>query len=303
MILLPPPPLQKITLPGIDDSLQINVLREDLVHPYLGGNKYRKLKYNLRHFIDSGKKYIVTFGGAYSNHLIATTTAGQMLSIPVIAIVRGENASNPCLDYVRSCGATLIFTDRENYRHKDEPEMVQELLQTQLPELPVADCFIIPEGGSNTYAIKGAAEIGDDLPECEHVFLPAGTGGTAAGLSIALKNTQRLHAVSVLKAGDSIEEKIKELGGKTDQIIFHHEFHFGGYAKVTDELLNFCTEFRNHTSIPIEPVYSGKMFFAFFQLAKNGYFKKGASIVLVHTGGVYSFYPYFQKTSKKKVEY
>ena len=300
------PTIQQISLKSIDPSLNISVLREDLVHPYLGGNKWRKLKYNLIDFQKSGCTELLTFGGAYSNHLVATATAGNLNGIRTIGIVRGEEISNPCLDYVRSQGMHLHFVTREEYRQKEDSSFVNELLITLKNNGVIEQTekvFVVPEGGSNLAATFGAAEMNDYLGDAEHIFCPAGTGGTAAGITKRMQEGQLLHVVPVLKAEGFMEKNILRLEGFPRRIQFHYDYHFGGYAKITNELLQFCTDFRNETGIPVEPVYSGKMFFAFVSLAKSGFFKKESHIRLIHTGGVYPFYSDFRINKKKKVHY
>ncbi len=300
------PVLETLRYRPIGDLLQISVLREDKVHPYLGGNKWRKLKYNLVDFRNSGKKVILTFGGAYSNHLVASATAGAIHKIPMIGIVRGEENSNPCLDYIRSQGMILHFMNRQDYRRKNDELFITTLLtmlRTQGLIPNEDDVFVLPEGGSNLAATLGTAEMNDYLSTADHIFCPAGTGGTAAGISKRLLSGQILHVVPVLKAENFLVENILRWGGSPDRMNFHFNYHFGGYAKLNDELLHFCSDFKAETGIPVEPVYSGKMFYAFTDLAKKGAFNAGSKIILIHTGGIYPFYTDFQKNKKKKLYY
>jgi 1-aminocyclopropane-1-carboxylate deaminase len=268
-------------------DFQVNILRDDLVHPYLSGNKWRKLKYNLSDFRTSGKKTVVTFGGAYSNHLVATAAASKIFSFESIGIVRGEKVSNDYLNFIEGCGMKLLFINRNDYRLKDDPEFVQSFLKKS--GMNADECFMIPEGGSNEAAVKGVSEIFFDIGETDFVLCACGTGTTLAGIARTLKPGQKAIGITVLKAPGYIENQVKLFNGNCENVIVFDDYHFGGYAKSNAELEVFCKSFTGHTKIPIEPVYTGKAFYALEDLLKKNYFEKGSRITVVHTGGIFDF--------------
>ncbi len=274
---------------NIRKNFEVKILRDDLIHPFISGNKWRKLKYNIEGFQKSGKKAIVTFGGAFSNHLIATGAASMMFGFKVIAFIRGEEVKNDYISFMKKCGMELHFVSREDYRKKHDPEFIKQLLISALNDSDPSEYFIIPEGGSNEAAVKGCSEIMNDVSECDYVVCACGTGATLAGIARGLKEGQTAIGVSVLKAEGYIEKQVLQFNGDLRNTIIIDDYHFGGYAKSNDELINFCKEFSGQTQIPIEPIYTGKMIFAVNDLISKGYFKKGSRIVLIHTGGVFDF--------------
>ncbi len=285
--------LQEIRLPESGD-IKLTVLREDLVHPFTGGNKWRKLKYNLIDFREQNKKVLLTFGGAFSNHLIATAAATHQLGIDSIGIVRGDEISNPCIQFMLENKMKLIFVSREEYRQKDNSDYVSNLLLTLTSKGIIKnpdDVFILPEGGSNLAAVEGTSEIANEIPEANYIFCACGTGATVAGISKGVKLGQKVHGIPVLKGAQFMQKNISELGGDLSKITLHFDYHFGGYAKSTTELDNFCREFYFQNNIQIEPVYTGKMFFAINDLLKKGTFQAKSSITAIHTGGIFPFYP------------
>ncbi len=285
--------LQKISLPGIEVK-NLLVLREDLIHPFMGGNKWRKLKYNLINFREQNKKVIVTFGGAFSNHLIATAAATNQLGIDCIGIIRGEEVSNPCIEFMKENEMKLFFVNRNDYRKKDDAEFISSLL-LKLTSLKLIkhpdDVFIIPEGGSNAAAVEGVSEIGKELQNSKTIFCACGTGATIAGISVGIHEDQTVHGIAVLKAENFLENNILSFGGDLSKIKLHYQYHFGGYAKSNQKLIEFCREFYFLNNFQIEPVYTGKLFFAIKELIKNGTFSLEESMTAVHTGGIYSFFP------------
>ena len=274
-----------------DKGVDISVLREDLVHPFINGNKWRKLKYNLVDYRNSGKKVLLTFGGAFSNHLISTAAATKENGIKAIGIVRGENVNNYYLDFIRGCGMTLHFISRNQYRNKNNDDEVKAILDELAEKKLIADAnevFIIPEGGSNSAAVKGASEIMSEIShDCQIIACACGTGATIAGISQTLLPHQLAIGISTLKLKDYFEKEIENLGGINEKIIFNYDYHFGGYAKKNKSLIEFCKSFSLKTNIPIEPVYTGKLFFAIDDLIKNDYFKSGTKVTLIHTGGIF----------------
>jgi len=261
---------------------QILIKRDDLIDPYISGNKWRKLKYILKEVEIQNKKHIVTFGGAYSNHLVATAAACSRSSLKSTAFVRGESLRNEMLMLCRLFGMELIFTDRQAYKDK------KSLYETHFGGNP--DTYFVDEGGASYEAVIGCAEIISELPtDIDHIICAAGTGTTAAGLLKGIQdaglNTQ-LHIVPVLKGGGFIANEISSYIGNTNQLILHLDYHFGGYAKTTPDLIGFMKSFTAEEGILIDQVYTAKMFYALDDLLQNGYFKKGEKIVALHTGGL-----------------
>lgn len=261
---------------------QILVKRDDLIDPYISGNKWRKLKYILKEAEHQNKKHIVTFGGAYSNHLVATAAACSRSSLKSTAFVRGESLSNEMLMLCRLFGMELIFTDRQLYRDK------KGLYELHFGKEP--DTYFVDEGGASFEAVMGCAEIISELPtDINYIFCAAGTGTTAAGLLKGIHNAglnTQLHVVPVLKGGSFISEEISKYAGTNAQLTLHLDYHFGGYAKTTPELINFMKRFVAEEGILIDQVYTAKMFYALDDLLQKGVFKKGEKIVVLHTGGL-----------------
>ncbi|MCJ8210105.1 pyridoxal-phosphate dependent enzyme [Mucilaginibacter sp. RS28] len=264
-------------------GLKLFIKRDDLIHPLISGNKWRKLKYTLLKAQSLGKNHLVTFGGAYSNHLLATAAAASKFGLKAIGFVRGEAVDNDTLFLCRLHGMRLIFTDREQYRHK-------ELLFEQHFGND-NDAFFVNEGGASIEGAQGCAELVQELPMVyDHLFCACGTGTTAAGILNGLSQhhlSTRLHAVPVLKNGEFIGEEIQKFSNGNQNFNLHADYHFGGYAKTTPELISFVKEFTTATGILIEPVYTGKMLYAIFDLASQDYFAAGTNILAIHTGGIF----------------
>jgi 1-aminocyclopropane-1-carboxylate deaminase len=258
------------------------IKRDDLIDPYISGNKWRKLKYILQDAAAKGKDHLVTFGGAYSNHLVATAAAAARSGLKATAFVRGEKVLNEMLVICQLYGMQLIFTDRESYRNKTA------CYEKHFGGHPAA--YFIDEGGASLEAVKGCAEIIAELPaDIDHIFCAAGTGTTAAGLLKGIMDTglkTKLHVIPVLKGGDFIREEISRYVPLTDQLILHTDYHFGGYAKTKPELLQFMKQFIASHGILIDPVYTAKMFFAIDDLLKKNYFPACEKIAAIHTGGL-----------------
>ena len=289
-----PSVLHNVNYPAWDkNNIQVSVLREDLVHPFINGNKWRKLKYNLIDFEASGKKTLLTFGGVYSNHLVACAAAAKEKQINSIGIIRGEEVVNDYLNFMCSCGMKLFFISRSDYRNKKNEEYILELLNELIANKiinDVSDVFIIPEGGANAAAVKGASEIMDEVRhDTQCIVCACGTGATVAGLSKNLLPHQKVIGISVLKAEGYFENEIENLGGDLKNITIINDYHFGGYAKRNKTLTDFIDNFYLKTKIPSEPVYTGKLFFAVEDLIRINYFKSGSKVTLIHTGGVFNF--------------
>lgn len=277
---LDPERIDRIPLPGCD-HLQVFLKREDLIHPLVSGNKWRKLKHNFLQAQRLGKTRVVTFGGAYSNHLVAVACASAALGFKSAAFVRGEEAPvNHMLRLCATFGMELIPVSRTDYRNKDE----------LLGRIEVQDTFAIPEGGTNDYAVKGVAEAVASIQEpFDHWIVPVGTGGTLAGLATGAAThfpQTKVEGIAVGKAAASVDSTLHQLAPNLSNWNIHHHFTHGGYGKTNLILDAFCNNFAKATGILIEPTYSGKMLHAVTQLAQSGHFKKGAQILCFHTGGL-----------------
>jgi 1-aminocyclopropane-1-carboxylate deaminase/D-cysteine desulfhydrase-like pyridoxal-dependent ACC family enzyme len=295
-IVLNKPVLQPLHDPLFEKkNLDVFVLRDDMIHPYIAGNKWRKLKYNLEEFRKKKKEYFVTFGGAYSNHIVATAAAGKESGIKTIGVIRGEEhttRSNAVLRFAEDCGMELIFVTREKYRLlRKNNSLVHELFVCARKERTTgSQLFIVPEGGSNESAVKGCKEIIDDIPvDFDYACCACGTGTTLAGIAQNLNGHQQVVGIAVLKNASFIDEAIRKYTGCIENYQLIHDYHFGGYAKSTEELELFCKSFAGRSHIPVEPVYTGKLFFAIYDLARKDFFEKGKTVVAIHTGGVYDF--------------
>jgi 1-aminocyclopropane-1-carboxylate deaminase len=274
---------QKIAL-VLDRGITLTIKREDLIHPYISGNKYRKLKYNLSHFINSGLDTLVTFGGAFSNHIAATSFACKEKGINCVGIIRGEELwkeikDNPTLKFAQECGMKFEFITREQYRDKDSKPF-KHYLQEKYGEI-----YFLPEGGSNDLAVKGCEEIITPLDsDFDYICSAVGTGGTVSGIINSAKPHQKVIGFPVLK-GDFLHEEIRKFA-KNDNWSLDANYHFGGYAKITEELIDFINDFYEKTAIPLDPVYTGKMVYGVLDLINKNYFPDGSKILLIHTGGL-----------------
>lgn len=258
------------------------IKRDDLIDPYISGNKWRKLKYILEAARATGKSHLVTYGGAYSNHLVATAAAAARSGLKSSAFVRGEEVNNEMLVLCKLYGMNLIFTDREAYR---EPATCYNKFFANNP-----DTYVIPEGGASEEAVRGCTEIITELPaDTAHLICAAGTGTTAAGLLkgiVASGRKIRLHVVPVLKGGNFITDEIMRYEPVTDQLSTHLDYHFGGYAKTKPELLQYMQQFIAKTGILIDPVYTAKMCFAMEDLIEKGILPANEKVIALHTGGL-----------------
>lgn len=283
-----PIPIQPIHHPIlIEKQVQVAVLRLDLVHEEVSGNKFFKLKYNLEEAKKQGETTVLSFGGAFSNHIQALSAAAKITGLKSIGIIRGEeiNKTNPTLSKAMENGMRLHFVSREEYRRKTEPEFIAAL------EKKFGDFYLIPEGGTNAFAIQGTREI-LGLPQCSfsHVAVSIGTGGTFAGIAASMEEGQVLLGFPALK-GLWIREEIAQLL-HSEAIIskgryqLMEEYHFGGYAKWKPELIDFIRWFWRKFQIPLDPIYTGKMAFGLWDLIKKGFFPAESNILMIHTGGL-----------------
>ena len=269
---------------NLNSDCQLFVRKEYLNHRYISGNKLRKLKYNIIEAKKYNKTTLLTFGGAYSNHIAAVAAAGKEYGFNTIGFIRGEELedqydNNPTLNFAKSCGMQLKFISRESYRNKSARFFIDNLKKEY------KDFYLLPEGGTNELAIKGCEEILTPADEVyDFICCPVGTGGTISGLINASFPHQKILGFPALK-GDFIQEEISKFATKTNWKLIT-DFHFGGYAKVNKDLIAFINTFKTNTKIPLDPVYTGKMIFGIYKLLEEGYFPKQAKILAIHTGGL-----------------
>ncbi len=279
-------PIIELKTPVFAESgLRMLVKREDLNHVNVSGNKWWKLKYNLEEATRTGHSTLLTFGGAYSNHIYATAAAARELGLNSFGIIRGEETLplNPTLTFARECGMQLQYVSREDYRKKNETTFIQELKDR------FGIFYLIPEGGTNALAIKGCAEFARQLNDevnFDYLCLPVGTGGTMAGMIEGFDSSKRILGFQVLKGGEFLEKEIKTFTAKEGNWQLIQDYHFGGYAKSTVELEKFKTEFEKEFNLPLDLIYTSKMMFGVFDLVKKDFFKKGSTILILHTGGL-----------------
>ena len=283
-------PLQPIiTTETQRHGIRLYIKRDDLIHPLISGNKWRKLKYNLISAKNNNINNLISFGGAYSNHIHALAAAGNLYNFNTMAIIRGEeDFNNPTLNQVKKMGMQLKFVTRLEYKQRHNRLYLQQL-QQQNPQ-----ALIIPEGGTNGLALKGVTEIitelSQQLDHFDFVCTPCGSGGTTAGLITGAKSNTKVLSFSVLKNAnyliDEINQLVQHSGKPKTNWQFIEDYHGGGYGKITPELIAFIEQFYRQTQIKLEPIYSGKMFFGLLDLIKQGYFPAGSNVVAIHTGGL-----------------
>jgi 1-aminocyclopropane-1-carboxylate deaminase len=308
-------PVSEVFLPELTSAgIRLLVKREDLNHPFVSGNKWWKLKYNLLQAKDQGTTRLLTFGGAYSNHLVAVAAASKELEWFSVGIVRGERPKllSSTLQFCEQSGMKLQFISRSEYREKERESFIEELHRTH------GEFFLIPEGGSNELAVKGVAEFAATLPDADYVCTACGTGGTLAGLAMGLRmkpaplnsplsaqqrgggtdevgdggesnqvNSTKVIGFSVLK-DESMVNRVRDLTDndsiKNWEVV--QDYHFGGYAKTPLEFRSFMARFEAATRLPLDHVYTGKMFFGVIDLIRKGYFTRGSTVLALHTGGL-----------------
>lgn len=282
-------PLQKINDPIISGwGINLFMFRLDLNHPTISGNKWFKLKYNLEEARKLNKTTLLTFGGAFSNHLAATAAAGKEFGFNTIGIIRGDehSALNPTLKFSSDNGMVLRYISREAYRDKYEISFIDSLREE------FGDFYLLPEGGSNDLAIKGCMEIlkNENVGNFDYVCVSCGTGATLAGLILSLNTRQQAIGFSSLKGGEFLENEVNKYVNPSCKTInnwhINHDYHFGRYAKVTNELIHFVKLFEQQNQIPLDYIYTGKMMFGIYDLIKKGNFLMGETIIAIHTGGL-----------------
>jgi 1-aminocyclopropane-1-carboxylate deaminase len=281
---------QQIFLPILEEKkVELSIKREDLIHPFVSGNKFRKLKYNLKEAKKLKKKALLTFGGAYSNHIAATAVAGKLAGFKTFGIIRGEElgknltetiAENATLREAHNNGMKLQFVSREDYRQKTSFGFIEKLKNKW------GDFYLIPEGGTNILAVKGCEEIlTEEDKQFNYICSALGTGGTISGLINSLGKQQKVIGFPALK-GNFLSEEIKKYTIKRKNWSLQKEYHFGGYAKYNEELIRFINEFKMDTNVLLDPIYTGKMVFGIIDLIKKDKFAEGTKILAIHTGGI-----------------
>ena len=270
------------------NGVSVSVKREDLLHPYISGNKFRKLKYNILEAKKQHKKQLLTFGGAFSNHISATAYAGKLFGFKTIGVIRGDELAkniqntlytNPTLRFADQNGMAFKFISRTDYRKKKERTFLQNL------QAEFGDFYLVPEGGTNALAVKGCEEIiSEKEKEFDYIAVASGTGGTISGIINTSFKHQLVLGFPALK-GDFLDADIQKYIHKKNYK-WISDFHFGGFAKTNDELVRFINEFHQKYKIPLDPIYTAKMFYGIEKMIENGYFKKGSRILAIHTGGL-----------------
>lgn len=279
-------PLQKLDSPLLSaKKIDLYIKRDDLLHPLVSGNKWRKLKHNIAAMQDQGLQKMLTFGGAFSNHIYATAAAGQLLGFETIGIIRGESYDvlNPTLAFAKSCGMHLIYLDRSHYQTKNLAPIIKAN-----PTL-LDNCYMVPEGGSNQLAVDGCKNIVREIEiDFDYITVPCGTGTTLAGIVNELKPHQKAIGFSALKAEDYFEKEIAKWVDekRLNHVSINYNYHFGGYAKITKTLLDFTSNFEIEFGVKLDPIYTGKMMYGLFELIEQNHFEPNTNIVSVHTGGL-----------------
>lgn len=290
-----PTPIQQLANSVTEKAgIRLLIKREDLNHNLISGNKWWKLKYNVQQARTEKKNLILTFGGAYSNHIYATASAAKESNLECIGVIRGEKLLplNKTLTHAASEGMLLHYISREDYRKKDDEEFVQNLREK------FGDFYLIPEGGTNASAVKGCAEFASYLIQevnFDYACLPVGTGGTIAGFIAGLKNTKEVIGISVLKNGEFLSKEITKLIHNYNGDVYGNwtlltSYHHGGYAKATKELLDFVSAMKERHNLPLDHVYTGKLFWAVMQEIEKGRFERGSTVLAIHTGGLQGAY-------------
>ena len=272
---------------------------EYLNHEFVSGNKWRKLKYNIKKAKNEGQTTLLSFGGAYSNHIAALASAGKIYDFKTIGVIRGEELEsnyedNPTLKYAKSCGMIFKFVSRDVYKMKDALHFINDL-RNQFGAF-----MLIPEGGTNKLAIKGCEEIFNPTDIMfDYVCCCVGTGGTISGLINSSWPHQKILGFPALKGAYLNKDISKFAKRKNWELI--EDYHFGGYAKINEELIHFMNNFKLKYNIQLDPVYTAKMIFGVNELINNGYFEKNAKILLIHSGGLQGIPGMNEKLRKKKL--
>jgi 1-aminocyclopropane-1-carboxylate deaminase/D-cysteine desulfhydrase-like pyridoxal-dependent ACC family enzyme len=267
-------------------NIKLDVLRLDKLHPVISGNKWFKLKYYLADAADRGYTKIVTSGGPYSNHIAATAYAAKQHNFGAAGIIRGEQPPllNHTLSAARDLGMELCFLSRNDYN------LLKRSMDSDLINERFRNHYFIPEGGFGNMGVTGAAEILQyaDISKYSHIIAAVGTGTTIAGLLQAASPQQEVLGISAMKNNMSLADEISFLLNSTvpRNLRIIHDYHFGGYAKKSQPLLDFMNRFYRLSDIPLDFVYTGKVMYGIFDLISKNYFSPGAAILMIHTGGL-----------------
>ena len=294
---------QQVILPILEEKkVTLFIKREDLIHPFVSGNKFRKLKYNLQEAKKLKKKALLTFGGAYSNHIAATAVAGKLGGFKTFGIIRGDELGknlketleeNATLREAHKNGMKFHFVSRELYRQKSSFGFIEKMKNKW------GDFYVIPEGGTNCLAVDGCEEIlTKEDSEFDYICSAVGTGGTIAGLIKSLKKHHKVIGFPALK-GNFLSEEIKKYTVKNNNWSLQKAYHFGGYAKYNEELITFINDFKKETTILLDPVYTAKMVFGILDLIKKDTFTEGTKILAIHTGGIQAIAGFNQRLENK----
>lgn len=289
---------QIVQFDGFAD-VEVTMKREDLLHPFVSGNKLRKLKYNLLQAQQEKHPCLLTFGGAYSNHIAATAYATKAFGLQSVGVIRGEELrekvrSNPTLRFAEENGMSFHFVSRETYRKKENLEFIGALRQK------FGNFYLVPEGGTNNLAVKGCEEI-LAIPDekFDYICTAVGTGGTISGIINSSKAHQRVLGFPALK-GDFLTDEIRKFTTKDNWKLIT-DYHFGGYAKISQELIAFINRFYKQSGIALDPIYTAKMCYGIADLIHKGYFEKGSKLLLIHTGGLQGIAGMNQKLEQQKL--
>lgn len=283
----------------LPNGISLHIKREDLIHPFVSGNKFRKLKYNLLEAKTQNKDTLLTFGGAFSNHIAAVAYAGKDKGFKTKGIIRGDElrgkiSENPTLQFAENCGMQFEFVSREEYRLKSENHFLEKL------KMKFGDFYLIPEGGTNELAIKGCEEIlTENDADFDFICCAVGTGGTISGIINSVLDHQKVLGFPSLK-GDFLQDEIRNFV-ETQNWELITGYHFGGYGKVSEELIAFINQFYAETKIPLDPIYTGKMVFGVIDLISENYFPANSKILLIHTGGIQGIQGMNIKLKKKQL--
>src|SRR5690554_446739 len=282
-----PSPTQKLSDRLLEKkNISLWIKRDDLIHPNVSGNKWRKLKYNIAAARKENKETLLTFGGAYSNHIAATAAAGKIAGMKTIGVIRGDEFVNlnATLAFAQEEGMELHFVSRMVYKNKNEAIFLADLVDKY------GNFFTIAEGGANRFGVKGCREIiAEEKEDYNYVCCAAGTGTTAAGILSSLQNEEELLVFPALKGGEGLRtdilswQKNKE---NSSQLKMVSEYHFGGYAKVKTELVEFVNSFYRQHQLPLDLIYTGKMMYGLYDLIRKDYFPAGSKILFYHSGGL-----------------
>ncbi len=273
--------------------------REDLLHPYISGNKFRKTKYNLLQAKAENQETILTFGGAFSNHIAAVAYAGKEKGFKTIGIIRGDELrdkiqENPTLQFAQECGMEFEFVSRADYRLKSEPEFLEKLKHK------FGTFYLLPEGGTNELAVRGCEEIlSPDDSKFDYICISVGTGGTISGIINSILPHQKVLGFPALK-GDFLKDEIRNFVENENWELIT-DYHFGGYGKVSPELIAFINQFYIENNIPLDPIYTGKMVFGVIDLIRKNYFPENSKILMIHTGGIQGIHGMNRKLKSKKL--